>query len=58
LRASQAQQVLSPIVQEQTLYTMETSIRSIEQQTRIAGGASHVGGVTADDFARLIAQLQ
>jgi hypothetical protein len=44
---------------EQRLYTMETSIRSIEQQARIAGAASRGGGgVTADDFSRLIAQLQ
>ena len=43
---------------EQRLYTMETSIRSIEQQSRIAGAASRGGGVSADEFARLIAQLQ
>ena len=43
---------------EQRLYTMETSIRSIEQQSRLAGAASRGGGVSTDDFARLIAQLQ
>ena len=44
---------------EQRLYTMEAGIRSIEQQTRIAGAQSRgSGGVTADEFARLIAHLQ
>lgn len=43
---------------EQRLYTMEASIRSIEQQTRIAGAQSRGSGVTADEFARLIAHLQ
>lgn len=43
---------------EQRLYTMETSIRAIEQQSRLAGAGSRGGSVSADDFARLIAQLQ
>ena len=44
---------------EQRLYTMEASLRSIEQQTRIAGAqARSNGGVSADEFARLIAHLQ
>jgi hypothetical protein len=42
---------------EQRLYTMDASIRNIEQQSRIAGAASR-GNVSADEFARLIAQLQ
>lgn len=42
---------------EQRLYTMETSIRSIEQQTRLAGATSR-GSVNPDDFARLVAQLE
>ena len=43
---------------EQRLYTMDASIRNIEQQARIAGAASRGGSVSADEFARLIAQLQ
>ena len=43
---------------EQRLYTMESSIRSLEQQTRIAGAASRSGSVSADEFATLRAQLQ
>lgn len=43
---------------EQRLYTMDASVRNIEQQMRIAGAASRGGGVSADDFSRLIAQLQ
>ena len=43
---------------EQRLYTMETSIRSIEQQSRLAGAASRGGGVSADEFALVRAQLQ
>jgi hypothetical protein len=44
---------------EQRLYTMETSIRSIEQQTRIAAGSrSSSSSVSADEFAVLRAQLQ
>ena len=42
---------------EQRLYTMETSIRSIEQQARLAGATSR-GNVNPDDFARLVAQLE
>ena len=42
---------------EQRLYTMETSIRSIEQQSRLAGATSR-GNVNPDDFARLVAQLE
>jgi hypothetical protein len=42
---------------EQRLYTMETSIRSIEQQTRIAAG-SRGSSVSADEFAVVRAQLQ
>jgi hypothetical protein len=42
---------------EQRLYTMDASIRNIEQQSRIVGAASR-GNVSADEFARLIAQLQ
>jgi flagellar biosynthesis chaperone FliJ len=43
---------------EQRLYTMEASIRNIEQQTRIANTTSRSGGVTANDLSQLIAQLQ
>ena len=43
---------------EQRLYTMDASIRNIEQQARIAGAASRGGSVSTDEFARLIAQLQ
>jgi cell division protein FtsL len=43
---------------EQRLYTMEASIRNIEQQTRIANTTSRNGGVTANDLSQLIAQLQ
>ena len=43
---------------EQRLYTMETSIRAIEQQSRLASAASRGGSVSSDDFARLVAQLQ
>lgn len=42
---------------EQRLYTMEASIRNIEQQSRIAGATSR-GGVSADEFALVRAQLQ
>ena len=42
---------------EQRLYTMEASIRSIEQQSRIAGAASR-GGASAEEVAVLRAQLQ
>jgi flagellar biosynthesis chaperone FliJ len=43
---------------EQRLYTMEASIRNIEQQARIANTTSRSGGVTANDLSQLIAQLQ
>ena len=43
---------------EQRLYTMDASIRSIEQQSRIAAAASRGGGVSADEFSRLVAHLQ
>jgi flagellar biosynthesis chaperone FliJ len=43
---------------EQRLYTMEASIRNIEQQARIANTTSRNGGVTANDLSQLIAQLQ
>ena len=43
---------------EQRLYTMEASIRNIEQQTRIANTTSRNGGVTANELSQLIAQLQ
>lgn len=44
---------------ETRLYTMESSIRNIEQQTRIAGAAASRGGsVSADEVASLRAQLQ
>ena len=44
---------------EQRLYTMETSIRNVEQQFRIASATSRGGGgASADDLSRVIAELQ
>lgn len=43
---------------EQRLYTMEASLRNIEQQARIAGAASRGGSVSANEFELVRAQLQ
>ena len=43
---------------EQRLYTMEASLRNIEQQARIAGAASRGGSVSAPEFELVRAQLQ
>jgi hypothetical protein len=43
---------------EQRLYTMESSIRNIEQQSRIASATSRSSAVSADDLSQLITQLQ
>ena len=42
---------------EQRLYTIESSLRNLEQQSRIAG-VSGRGGVTPDDFVLLRTELQ
>jgi len=42
---------------EQRLYTIENSLRNLEQQSRIAG-VSGRGGVTPDDFLLLRTELQ
>lgn len=43
---------------EQRLYTMEASLRNIEQQARIAGAASRGGSISANEFELVRAQLQ
>ena len=42
---------------EQRLYTMETSIRVLEQQSRMAGTTQR-GGVSPEDLALLRAEIQ
>ncbi len=42
---------------EQRLYTIENSLRNLEQQSRIAG-VSGRGGVTPDDIALLRSEIQ
>ena len=42
---------------EQRFYTLETSMRTLEQQTRM-GGLSQRGGVTPDDLALLRSEIQ
>ena len=42
---------------EQRLYTIESSVRNIDQQARIAG-ATRGGGASADELALLRSQLQ
>jgi hypothetical protein len=42
---------------EQRFYTLETSMRTLEQQTRM-GGLSQRGGVTPDDIALLRSEIQ
>ena len=42
---------------EQRLYGIESSIRTLEQQSRLAAGTSR-GGVTAQDLALLQSQIQ
>lgn len=41
---------------EQRLYSMETSIRTVEQQSRLAGASQR--GLSQDDVARLRAEIQ
>ena len=41
---------------EQRLYTMETTLRNVEQQSRLSGMSR--GGVTQDDIAQLRAEIQ
>lgn len=42
---------------EQRFYTLETSMRTLEQQTRM-GGLNQRGGVTQDDVALLRSEIQ
>lgn len=41
---------------EQRFYSVESSLRNLEQQSRLGGGASR--GPSADELARLYSQLQ
>ena len=43
---------------EQRLYTIETSVRNIEQQTRLAGMSQRGGSASQDDVAQLRAEIQ
>jgi hypothetical protein len=43
---------------EQRLYSIETSIRTLEQQSRIAGATSRGGSVSPEELALLRSQVQ
>jgi hypothetical protein len=43
---------------EQRLYTIESSLRNLEQQSRIAGMSGRGAAVTPDDFALLRNEIQ
>ena len=43
---------------EQRLYAIETSLRTLEQQSRMAGMSGRGAGVTPDDIAQLRSEIQ